>query len=40
MKPKGKVEVLRATGRSAEAETNRVVMPAEIEMIQKLRAAI
>ncbi len=38
--PKGKADVLRATGRSDEPETNRVMTPAEIEMIQKLRAAI
>ncbi len=37
--PEGKAQVLRATGRSAEAETNRVVSPAEIEAIAVLRRA-
>lgn len=38
--PKGKADVLTATGRSAEAETNRVVTPAEIEAIKVLRKAV
>lgn len=38
--PKGKAEVLRATGRSGKVETGRTVTPGELEMIQKLRAAI
>lgn len=37
--PKGKAEVLMATGRSAEPETNRVVTPGELEMIRTLRRA-
>ena len=37
--PKGKSEVLSMTGRSAEAETNRVVTPGQTELLRALRRA-